>query len=187
MNFAGCELDVVIGHPDHELLFVASQVVAAAGLHPQAVQNARRYHKDHKGLIYKDLVSQTSLKDRVTIHLKDSRGTKLRGDAWLFDEVTTYKMLLRGHAPQSEPFRKWVTEEVLPSIRKTGSYDITKSETPEAQQFAEEFGKLRAEIGMLTSKVKGLRGVIAELLAAGPAEHPKGLLWRPSVITKLPT
>jgi len=163
MNFAGCELDVVIGHPDHELLFVASQVAAAAGLHPQSVQNARRYHKDHKGLIYMELVASSSLKDRVGINLRDSRGNKLRGDAWLFDEATTYKMLLRGHAPQSEPFRKWVTEEVLPSIRKSGSYDIAQSETPEGLQFAEEFGKLRAEIGMLASEVKGLREVIAEL------------------------
>ncbi|WP_048781309.1 MULTISPECIES: hypothetical protein [Pantoea] len=31
MSFAGSELDVVIGHPEHELLFVAKQV-AAAGL-----------------------------------------------------------------------------------------------------------------------------------------------------------
>jgi len=67
-------------------------------------------------------------------------------------EPAVYQMLLRGNATQSEPFRKWVTEEVLPSIRKTGSYDIAKSETPEGQQFAEEFGKLRAEIGMLTSE-----------------------------------
>jgi len=34
----------------------------------------------------------------------------------LFTESQTYQMLLRGHAPASEPFRKWVTEVVLPSI-----------------------------------------------------------------------
>lgn len=96
-------------------------------------------------------------------------------EQWLITESSVYKMLLRGHAPQSEPFRKWVMAEVLPSIRNTGSYDIAKSETSEAQQFAEEFGKLRAEIGMLTSEVKGLREVIAELLAAGPAVSAKQL------------
>ena len=36
-------------------------------------------------------------------------------------------MLLRGHAPQSEPFRKWVTEVVLPSIRKTGKFDVNEA------------------------------------------------------------
>jgi prophage antirepressor-like protein len=39
-------------------------------------------------------------------------------------------MLLRGHATASEPFRKWVTEEVLPTIRKTGNYDAEQSTNP---------------------------------------------------------
>lgn len=51
----------------------------------------------------------------------------MRDTTWLIDEPNTYKVLLRGHSPQSEPFRKWVTEEVLPTIRKTGKYDIAKS------------------------------------------------------------
>ncbi|WP_376781129.1 BRO-N domain-containing protein [Pantoea septica] len=69
----------------------------------------------------------------------------------MFSESVVYSMLLRGHAPQSEPFRKWVTEEVLPSIRKTGQYDITKSTTPEATQFAEEFSQMRGMIENLTA------------------------------------
>ena len=70
----------------------------------------------------------------------------LRKDAVFFSEPEVYKMLLRGHAPASEPFRKWVTEEVLPSIRKTGSYDIGASTTPEAQQLSMDYGGLRALI-----------------------------------------
>ncbi len=70
----------------------------------------------------------------------------LQPTTWLLSEGTTYQMLLRGHAPASEPFRKWVTEEVLPSIRKTGSYDIGTSKTPEAQQLSMDYGDLRALI-----------------------------------------
>lgn len=33
MNFAGVEMDVIVGHPDYELLFVGKQVADAAGLH----------------------------------------------------------------------------------------------------------------------------------------------------------
>lgn len=47
-------------------------------------------------------------------------------------------MLLRGNAPQSEPFRKWVTEEVLPTIRKMGFYDAAKSDHPVAQGAIDE-------------------------------------------------
>lgn len=66
-------------------------------------------------------------------------------------------MLLRGHAPQSEPFRKWVTEEVLPSIRKTGSYNVNESETPEAVQFSGEFSQLHAALAELTGDVCAYR------------------------------
>lgn len=31
-NFMGIELDVLVGHPEHEFLFVATQVARAAGL-----------------------------------------------------------------------------------------------------------------------------------------------------------
>lgn len=31
-NFMGIELDVLVGHPEHDLLFVATQVARAAGL-----------------------------------------------------------------------------------------------------------------------------------------------------------
>ncbi|VFB19367.1 Uncharacterised protein [Pseudomonas fragi] len=30
-NFMGVELDVIVGHPEHDLLFVATQVARAAG------------------------------------------------------------------------------------------------------------------------------------------------------------
>lgn len=52
----------------------------------------------------------------------DGLGRKLRSNTVIFSESELYQMLLRGHAPQSEPFRKWGTEEVLPTIRKTEGY-----------------------------------------------------------------
>lgn len=138
-----------MGHPDHELLFVAKQVQLAAGLLDKQWVTLVARDNPNGALRYNELATHT-LGNKVC--LTDSKSRRLRPDAWLMDEPTVYKMLLRGHAPQSEPFRKWVTEEVLPSIRKTGSYDIAKSETPEGIHFAEEFGKLRAEIGMLASE-----------------------------------
>lgn len=40
-----------------------------------------------------------------------------------------YDVILRSESPKAKPFRKWVTHEVLPSIRKTGSYSI-QQKTP---------------------------------------------------------
>jgi prophage antirepressor-like protein len=38
------------------------------------------------------------------------------------NESGLYALILRSNKPQAKPFRKWVTGEVLPTIRKTGSY-----------------------------------------------------------------
>lgn len=40
----------------------------------------------------------------------------------LISESGLYSLVLRSDKPQARPFRKWVTAEVLPSIRKTGRY-----------------------------------------------------------------
>lgn len=37
-----------------------------------------------------------------------------------------YLDALVGHAPKSEPFRQWIANEVLLSIRKTGSYNAAE-------------------------------------------------------------
>lgn len=39
-------------------------------------------------------------------------------------ESDLYRLVFRSKLPESEKFEDWVTEEVLPSIRKTGSYQL---------------------------------------------------------------
>ena len=41
---------------------------------------------------------------------------------WIINESGLYTVILRSDKPQAKPFRKWVTSEVLPSIRKHGAY-----------------------------------------------------------------
>ena len=43
---------------------------------------------------------------------------------WLVNESGTYALILRSNKPKAREFRKWITNEVLPSIRKTGRYEI---------------------------------------------------------------
>ena len=45
-----------------------------------------------------------------------------QGEATIISESGLYAVILRSDKPQAKPFRKWVTSEVLPSIRRTGSY-----------------------------------------------------------------
>ena len=43
------------------------------------------------------------------------------------NESGLYALIIRSHKPEAKAFRKWITSEVIPSIRKTGSYSITKT------------------------------------------------------------
>ena len=60
------------------------------------------------------------------------------------NESGLYSLILRSRKPQAKRFKKWVTSEVLPTIRKTGSYSIqptpqlTLEETIALANFASE-------------------------------------------------
>ena len=65
-------------------------------------------------------------KDEVSLtHLTDSIGRQQ--ETTIINESGLYSVILRSDKPQAKPFRRWVTGEVLPAIRKTGSYCIMDS------------------------------------------------------------
>ena len=49
-------------------------------------------------------------------------------------EPGIYQLLAKSRKPQAKPFQKWLFEEVLPSIRKTGQYAIAQPTQPQLPQ-----------------------------------------------------
>ena len=49
----------------------------------------------------------------------------------LIPEFDVYALILRSKLPEAKKFRRWVCEEVLPSIRKTGSYTANQPVVPQ--------------------------------------------------------
>lgn len=45
---------------------------------------------------------------------------------WLINEAGLYKLIMRSKLPSAEKFSDWCCEEVLPSIRKTGKYEVNQ-------------------------------------------------------------
>lgn len=70
----------------------------------------------------------------ITMHvdeedkLNDKTASSLgqRG-GWLINESGLYSLILSSKLPKAKEFKRWVTSEVLPSIRKTGGYTVPKS------------------------------------------------------------
>lgn len=65
------------------------------------------------------------------------------------NEKNLYKVIMRSDKPQAEPFQDWVCGDVLPSIRKTGSYAVKNMSRKELAlmiiQQEEEMEVLRLE------------------------------------------
>lgn len=51
-------------------------------------------------------------------------------------ESGLYDVIIRSDNPNAKPFRKWVTSEVLPAIRKTGGYIPTNTQDTDAEIMA---------------------------------------------------
>ena len=47
------------------------------------------------------------------------------------NEGNLYRLIIKSNKPEAEPFEAWVCDEVLPSIRKTGSYAAQPRPLPE--------------------------------------------------------
>ena len=67
--------------------------------------------------------------ERNQIPLIDSLGRQQK--TTIINESGLYAVILRSDKPRAKPFRKWVTSEVLPTIRKTGAYNPNNGPTLE--------------------------------------------------------
>lgn len=45
-------------------------------------------------------------------------------DPWIISEPGLYSLILRSRKPQARPFKRWITHEVIPAIRKHGRYEM---------------------------------------------------------------
>ena len=84
-------------------------------------------------LVAKDLCDYLELKD-VSMSLQrlddDEKLTQKifvsgqERSMWLVNESGTYALILRSNKPKAREFRKWITNDVLPTLRKTGRYEL---------------------------------------------------------------
>ena len=70
-----------------------------------------------------ELVNSRVVADRLDEDERRKLDLPRQGETWFVTESGLYAVILRSDKPAAKKFRKWVTSEVLPSIRKTGSYN----------------------------------------------------------------
>lgn len=74
-----------------------------------------------------------------------------QGNTNFINESGLYALIVRSDKKEAKPFRKWITSEVIPAIRKTGMYmtdDVWNSIMNEPEKIGElliNYGKVRQE------------------------------------------
>ena len=164
-NFMGIELDVLVGHPEHDLLFVATQVARAAGLK----------NPSHASMVTaKALAPRQAMQlgaMQLPVELTEGRGHTLKATSWLFNEASVYRMLMRGSTDKAKAFQDWLAEEVIPSIRKTGKYNAEESSNPIAQGIMDRLMSLEGIILKQGESLEALRQELS-IEAPGAASTP---------------
>lgn len=84
-----------------------------------------------------------------------------QGETWFINESGLYTVILRSDKPEAKPFRKWVTSEVLPSIRKTGAYSTNAlpGNDPKAALAEAKLNNSRARLASVWVKLANMNPI----------------------------
>jgi prophage antirepressor-like protein len=77
--------------------------------------------------------NKCTLEEFCTRSVLDPVG-KYRPDTILINEQGLYQLIFKSRLPIAKDFQRWVINDVLPSIRKTGTYTVPKPRSLEGEQ-----------------------------------------------------
>ena len=97
----------------------------------------------------KALIDHVDDEDKLNNETLSSLGQR---GGWLINESGLYSLILSSKLPTAKKFKRWVTSEILPAIRKTGSYSIQikpdsytiEDPAARARRWAEEYEEKKA-------------------------------------------
>lgn len=99
---------------DGEPWFIAKDICTVLGL-SNVSQSLAILDEEEKGIISNDTIEEQSFTKYTVL---------------IVNESGFYNLILSSRKPEAKLFKKWVTSEVLPQIRKTGSYSTTQYAPP---------------------------------------------------------
>ena len=76
---------------------------------------------------------------------------------WLINESGLYSLILSSKLPTAKKFKRWVTSEVLPTIRKTGSYKTPKQSSDRDKAMLKNAQARSAKLWLEIAKNTGIQ------------------------------
>lgn len=132
-------------------------------------RHAERLDDDEKRLVARSIV------DGAPSPLKGVglKSAPVGASLLMINESGLYSLILRSKRPEAKKFKKWITSEVLPSIRKTGGFPTNK--TPALiQRYNDNWDRVESEyfsgINELTVRLWGRLEKVGHIMADRAAD-----------------
>ena len=151
-DFESHDVRVVLGQ-DGEPMFVAADLLSTLNLDRKALE---RLDEDEKGV--------------SSIHTPGGQQ-----EMTVVNESGLFNLVLGSRKPEAKRFKRWVTHEVLPSIRKTGSYAVPGSVAALPAPTQDRVTAILM-IGEAVAKVPGVKQGIAMAATLTCIQENTGLL-----------
>lgn len=90
----------------------------------------------------KAITDHVDEEDRQKKNVPTSQNVTLVAATWLINESGLYSLILSSKMPKAKEFKRWVTSEVIPAIRKTGKYEAMAQAVPINDEPATDFTQL---------------------------------------------
>ncbi len=112
---------------------------------------------------HRDAVNGLDDDERGRLKVDTLGGTQ---DLLSLSESGLYTLIIRSNKPNAKKFRRWVTKEVLPAIRKTGGYNLCEiADDPE--DMAPISGPAAITVARLTEAAQGVKSAMQMARAFG--------------------
>lgn len=135
---------------DGDVWFAAKDVCTVLDV-ANVSQALTRLDNDEKGIISNEGLIEQGLSNNAP-------GTAIN----IINESGLYSLILGSRKPEAKTFKKWVTSEVLPAIRKTGSYAVSTQQFKLPKNFSEA-------LRLLADETEAREAVEQKLIEAAPA------------------
>lgn len=99
-------------------------------------------------LKHRDVAARLDADERGSVRVDTLGGTQ---EMVCVNESGLYHVILRSDKPNAKPFRRWVTKEVLPEIRRKGSYGENRA----VAALAEQVGQLAEMVTKMADDLYG--------------------------------
>ena len=106
---------------DNETWFIGKEIAEKLG-----------YSNASKAVI-KHVDDEDKIKEMITHTIN---GNVVKTQTTLINESGFYSLILRSKLPSAKQFKRWITSEVLPSIKKDGGYIATTNEMSDEEILA---------------------------------------------------